>query len=569
MKMDNSIKLSNMNWELKQIKRFGILIILFTLVTPVFSQVAPEKYWIPFTDKDNSPFSVNTPLVYLSQKALNRRNAQGITVTSQDFPVNPAYVQGVKQAANVDVLIQSRWLNGIVIQTTDTVGLAQIMALPYVDSSNAERVENDKGAQSAKMETTGMIYKAEDIMINGSEALNYGLSEQQNVMIGVDYLHDLGFTGSGMTIAVLDAGFFGADTTTALLPLFNNSQVVGTWDFVTGQPVDYTQHSTHGKSVLNCMGANIPGFYIGSAPDANYWLIRTEDAPTENIIEEYNWVVGAEFADSVGADVVNTSLGYTTFDDSTKSHTYADLDGNTTVITRGADIAASKGMLMINSAGNSGSGSWHYIGAPADGDSVLAIGAVSANRLVTDFSSRGPSADGRVKPNVMAMGGGVPMPIGNSDVQYINGTSFSGPILAGAATCLWQARSGYNNMEIFHAIEESADKYLNPNSDYGYGIPNMGMAYYLITSVEDVSKDGLSIQGYPNPTTGIIYLPIGDNKPTEILIYDFLGHPIKSISNISIQNGSIEVDLSQYSSGIYVVEVVSSKGVQILRVLKQ
>jgi len=560
-----------MNWGLKKIKNFGIcMMLMMGSFSSLWAQVAPEKYWIPFTDKNNSPYSVSSPLAFLSQKAIDRRNAQGIAITSQDFPVNPAYIQGVQQAANVNVLLQSKWLNGIVIQTTDTVGLAQIMALPYVDSANAESVITEgEEVASTKMEVGGMIYKAEDLEMGGAEALNYGMSEHQNRMIGVDFLHDLGFTGAGMTIAVLDAGFYGADTTTVLLPLFNNNQILGTWDFVDGQTVDYTQHSTHGTGVLDCMGANMPGFYIGSAPDANYWLIRTEDAPTENIIEEYNWVAGAEFADSVGADVVNTSLGYTTFDDPSKDHTYADLDGNTTVITRGADIAASKGMLMVNSAGNSGASSWYYIGAPADGDSVLAIGAVSSNRIVTNFSSRGPAADGRVKPNVMAMGGGVPQPIGDSDVQFINGTSFSGPILAGAAACLWQSRSSYTNMEIFHAIEESADKYLSPNDHYGYGIPNMGMAHFIITSVDDVSNDGGSIIGYPNPTHGMIYLPVGQNTSIEITIYDFLGHQMKNEVNPSIQNGNIEVDLASYPAGIYLLEIVSSSGVQVVRAIKQ
>lgn len=559
-----------MNWGLKKIKNIGIcMLLMMGGISSVWGQVAPEKYWIPFTDKNNSPYSVNAPLVFLSQKAIDRRNAQGIAITSQDFPVNPSYIQGVQQAANVNVLLQSRWLNGIIIQTTDTVGLAQIMALPYVDSANAESVITEGGeVASVKMETAGMTYKAEDLETGGSEALNYGISEHQNTMIGVDYLHDLGFTGAGMTIAVLDAGFYGADTTTALLPLFNNNQIMGTWDFVDGQTVDYTQHSGHGTGVLDCMGANIPGFYIGSAPDANYWLIRTEDAPTENIIEEYNWVAGAEFADSVGADVVNTSLGYTTFDDPSKDHTYADLDGNTTVITRGADIAASKGMLMVNSAGNSGASSWYYIGAPADGDSVLAIGAVSANRVVTNFSSRGPSADGRVKPNVMAMGGGVPQPIGDSDVQFINGTSFSGPILAGAAACLWQSRSSYNNMEIFHAIEESADKYLSPNDHYGYGIPNMGMAHYLITDLEEVNKNQVSISGYPNPTNGYFYISSRNSKVQSVSIYDYIGHEVAQINQPQIAGSTIELDLSVYPNGVYMIRVQTDDGIQIVKVLK-
>jgi hypothetical protein len=559
-----------MNWELKQIKSWTFLLVLLVIAQIGVSQVAPEKYWIQFTDKNNSPFSVNTPLAYLSQRAIDRRLAQNIAITSQDFPVNPTYVTGVKQVANVNVLISSRWLNGIVIQTTDTAGLDLIMNLPFVDSVNSESVEALElpGKVSTKMKINGVVTANETDNSIVSEGINYGLADHQNKMLGIDFVHDLGFTGNGMVIAVLDAGFKGADTTEVLTPTFNNGQILGTWDFVLGQPVNYSSHSTHGKWVLNCMGANLPGRYVGSAPDASYWLLRTEDAPTENIIEEYNWVAGAEFADSVGADVFNTSLGYTTFDDSTKSHTYADLDGNTTIITRGADIAASKGIIVVNSAGNSGAGPWYYIGAPADGDSVLAIGAVEASGVVTGFSSRGPSSDLRTKPNVMALGGSVPMPLGLDSTIYINGTSFSGPILAGAAACLWQSRITYESMEVFHAIEESANKFSNPNDDYGYGIPNFGMAYFFITGVDEMNNDALSIQAYPNPTNGFVYLPVLDVNNVTLTVLDIVGHKVNNFKP-TVLDGSLLIDLSDYPNGVYLIHVATETENQIVRVIKE
>lgn len=554
-----------MNLELKRIN--ALILILFISLN-IGAQVAPEKYWIQFTDKDNSTFSVANPIAFLSQRAIDRRLAQGIAITAQDFPVNASYISGVQQTASVDVLASSKWLNGILIQTTDTNGLAQIMNLPFVDSLQSESVENPEGVRSHKMDVNGKMSVNEGLVSNVSEGLNYGYAEDQNKMLHIEYLHDLGYTGSGMVIAVLDAGFNGTNTTAIVEPLFTNNQILGTWDFVLDQPVDYTSHSDHGAYVLNCMGANLPGTYIGTAPDADYWLLRTEDAPTENIIEEYNWVAGAEFADSVGADVLNTSLGYTTFDDSSKSHTYSDLDGNTTIITIGADLAASKGMLVVNSAGNSGNNNWNYIGAPADGDSVLAIGAVGSDEMVTAFSSRGPSYDGRVKPNVMAMGGSVPMPNGADSVFYINGTSFSGPILAGAAACFWQSRPSYTSMEIFKAIEESSDRFTNPDDDYGYGIPNFGLAYFLITGENDLSLNKSRLKVFPNPTTGLIYTEAIQGKHIEIVVTDLSGKVIYTSENLPQNNNQTEVDFTNFKNGMYLLQVHSELESKVVSVIK-
>lgn len=560
-----------MNWELKRIKPSIVLVLFYTFSTMVLGQVAPEKYWIQFTDKDNSPYSVSAPLSFLSQRAIDRRSNQNIAITEQDFPVNPSYVQGVAQTASLNVLISSKWLNGIVIQTTDTVGLGAIMSLAYVDSANSKSVEIPfSGVKSTKMDIVGYKTAIEEPTSNGGgEAVDYGFAENQNKMLHLDYLHDLGFTGAGMVVAILDAGFYAADTTSILQTLFNENRVLGTWDFVLNQPVDYTQYSNHGAFVLNCMAGNSPGFYVGSAPDASYWLLRTEDAPTENIIEEYNWVAGAEFADSAGADVFNTSLGYTTFDDTTRSHTYEDLDGNTTIITIGSDIAASKGILVVNSAGNAGGSDWYYIGAPADGDSVLAIGAVNPVEGVAGFSSRGPSYDGRVKPNVMAQGSSVPMPIGLDTIFYINGTSFSGPILAGAATCLWQSRMTYGNMDIFHSIEESSDRYTNSNDDYGFGVPNMGLAYYFVTSIDDMNNQGTSVQVYPNPTEGLVYISKLSNTANDIMVEVFdLAGKSHSATHPTLVDDAYAIDISGLKTGVYIVKITTEEGSQIIRVVK-
>ena len=557
-----------MSLELKQTNKVFFLLFFLAFGQIAFSQIAPEKYWIQFTDKNNSPFSISNPSEYLSQRAIDRRTNQNILITQQDFPVNPSYVTGVEQVAVVNVLNTSKWLNGIVIQTTDTQNISEILKLPFVDSSGSMSIETP-GNKSTKLDISGYTVSNKKESVQDILGIDYGLADTQNKLIHIDGIHDNGYTGNGMVIAVLDGGFRDADTEEVLAPIFNNGQILGTWDFVLNQPVDYTSHSTHGKSVLICMGANLPGRYVGSAPDASYWLLRTEDAPTENIIEEYNWVSGAEFADSVGADVFNTSLGYTTYDNSAHDHTYADMDGNTTVITIGADIAASKGILVINSAGNSGGGSWRYIGAPADGDSVLAIGAIYDNETVTGFSSRGPSADGRVKPNVMSMGAGVPMPSGPDSVYYINGTSFSSPILAGAAACFWEARPGYTNMDIYHAIELSANRYTYPDEHYGYGVPNFNMAYFLITSSKDVQDLGYSISAYPNPTQGVVYIPINDSKSSIISVINILGTEVYQTKSATVVDESVILDLTHLSNGVYFVKVDTKEGSQIVRIVKE
>ena len=566
MKMATNIKRIITNWGLRKISAIALVFLFCVINKQAISQVAPQKYWVQFTDKNNSPYSISNPSVYLSQRAIDRRAQQNITITVQDFPVNPIYIQTVKQTASVTVLLTSKWLNGMVIQSTDTLGMNKVKNLPFIDPASFIKVAiPPTGIESIKIKETPYI----DNLFKKSMVLttNYGLSETQNKMIHVDYLHEMGYTGKGMIVAVLDAGFSKADITPVLESVFNENRILSTWDFVLNQAVDFSKHSNHGTSVLTCMAANSPDFYVGSAPDASYLLLRTEDADTENIIEEYNWVAGAEFADSAGADVFNTSLGYTEFDDASKSHTYADLDGNTTPITIGADIAASKGILVINSAGNSGNKSWRYIGAPADGDSVLTIGAVYSNRSVTAFSSRGPSFDGRVKPNVMAMGGAVPMPNEENTVNYIDGTSFSGPILTGAAACLWQSRPTYSSMEIYHAIEESADRYSMPNDDYGYGIPNVGLAYYCVTGIDNLTTHGNSIIAYPNPTNSYAYFPVTSSN-IEIIITNLLGKVVYSTKSATIRNESCVVDFSSFPNGVYIVELKSAISSQLVRLVK-
>jgi hypothetical protein len=295
-------------------------------------------------------------------------------------------------------------------------------------------------------------------------------------------LHDLGYDGMGMTIAVLDAGFTNTNTIPAFSYLWNNNRILGYKDFVSPQAPNLFSSHTHGTSVLSTMGAYLPGDMVGTAPQASYWLLRSEDGATEYLVEELNWVSAAEFADSVGADIINSSLGYTTFDNPAQDHTYQDMNGNTTPVTIGADKAVSKGMIVVNSAGNSGGSSWQYIGAPADGDSVFSIGAVNSIGAYVSFSSTGPTSDGRTKPDVVAQGSGTTIiNAGTGNVSTGSGTSFSSPVTAGMVSCLWQAHPNRRNTEILEAIRQSGSLAGNPDQQLGWGIPNYLTAHNLLS----------------------------------------------------------------------------------------
>ena len=468
-------------------KRMSTLLLMFLLSAILFSQVAPDKYWVRFTDKNNSPYSINNPEQFLSQKAIDRRAAQGIAVVENDLPVNQTYVQAVANAG-ATVLTVSKWYNSVTVYTTSPAVIAAINQLPFVLSVGKSNSEiNNPEETTAKPffdnETYGEI--PEGGLIKGpssGQSYNYGSAYNQINMLNGIALHDLGFDGTGMTIAILDAGFLNANTIPAFSYLWNNNKILGYKDFVSpSSPNIFGSHS-HGTHVLSTMGANLPGQMVGTAPQANYWLLRSEDGGSEYLIEELNWASAAEFADSVGADVINSSLGYTTFDNPAQNHTYQDMDGNTTLITIAADIAVSKGMIVVNSAGNEGSSSWYYIGAPADGDSVFSIGAVNASGSYVSFSSHGPTYDGRMKPNVVAQGSGTAIiNASTGNVSTGSGTSFSSPITAGMVSCLWQAHPNRRNTQILEAVQQSASLANNPNYNLGYGIPNYFTAHNLLT----------------------------------------------------------------------------------------
>jgi len=438
------------------------------LVSALIGFAQPKnKYWIQLADKSNTPFHISNPEEFLSKKAVDRRVNQLIPVDFKDLPIDPAYVEQIASFSSVTIRRTSKWLNSVSVEISDSKVLDSIIGLPFVYNIDRVRTMAIDPRIELPLKSTGHTNYHDE---------HYGMAFRQIEMHSGHLLHNLGFTGAGITIAVLDAGFDKANEIDVFDAMREEDRLLGTRDFVDGD--NYVYHSSqHGTAVLSCMGAKLPGKMVGTAPDASYILIRTEDVSSESLVEEDNWVAGAEYADSMGADILNTSLGYTQFDDSTTDHTYADMDGNTTRISIAADIAASKGILVVTSAGNMGSQPWHYISAPADADSSLAVAAVDSFLIRAPFSSYGPSSDGDLKPNVAAMGYKAACTFPSGEVGQANGTSFSSPILAGMAACLWQSLRGNTNIELKELIERNGHQYSNPDFSLGYGVPNFYTAY--------------------------------------------------------------------------------------------
>ena len=510
------------------------------------------RYWVYFTDKAASAHLMESPEAFLSAKAIERRRRQGIPINGSDLPVPPSYIASLK-ALGIPVIRTSKWLNAASVSISDPVQLDHIQQLPHV--------KQVKGVRKYKRTVEETMQESFDIPAKTSfktAALPYGLSQHQVNMVGGIGLHDDGYLGEGMTIGVLDGGFGNINILPAFDSLWAYNRVKGTYDFVDNDTV-VLNGGFHGTSVLSVMGAYLANQMVGTAPRADYWLFRTENEFSERITEEDNWVAAAEFADSVGVDVINSSLGYNTFDNSSDDHVYADMDGNTTIITRGADMAAQKGILVVVSAGNEGQSFWQYITAPADGDSVMAVGGVNAMGQHAALSSQGPSADGRVKPNVAAQAEGTMIISSGGGVIASTGTSFASPIIAGLATCLWQSKPGTGNMDVLLAIEQSAHQYNNPDHLLGYGIPNFQTARSLL-NVSDRALPDEAVTVYPNPFQDRIRISFKDSHSKEagVQIFNHLGHLVFEKDYVLKGNSfSIAPGDEALPRGIYFLELTT------------
>lgn len=545
-----------------------ILFVALLIQCHLFSQ-SYYKYWIQFTDKNNSPYSISKPSVYLSARAIQRRAKYGIPIQYNDLPPNPAYIDSVV-SKGVRLLNRSRWFNAISINTvsaSDTaVTMAKIRALPFVKSSKFVTVINPDNANSNHFIETITTHKP-----LSSDTQNYGAAYNQVHMIAVDCLNNMGFRGKGKRIAQIDSRFGIANWLPAFDSLRGRSGILGTWDFVWEDPdvYDDTNNSdVHGQMVLSCMAGNIPGQFLGDAVDADFYLLRSEDAATEYQIEDDNWTSAAEYADSAGADIITSSLGYTTFNDSTTNYTYADMNGKVAVASRAATIAVEKGMVVCVAAGNLGASPWHYISSPGDADSILTVGAVDPYGNYATFSSTGPTSDGRIKPDVVAQGQFTILASPDSGLTAGSGTSFATPLIAGAAACLWQTDSDANCVQIMQAIRESASQYSHPDSLLGYGIPNFCLAQTILTGLTGLTPNKVVTnlnKVYPDPFTDNITISFFSStvQNVNVRMFNTLGQMVNQKEWKVAANGNtlINVDgLQGLSNGIYLVVLTDENG---------
>ncbi len=434
------------------------------------------RYVIKLKDKGGSPFSLSTPTAYLSQRAIDRRTRYGIAIDSTDLPVTPSYIAQIKNVPNVTVLNISKWHNSVAIQTSDPTGISTINGFSFVQSI-APIAARTQHSSTEKLTIADQPYISSQRITGMTDFFNYGAGSLAEINLHKgQFLHNIGLRGQGMVIAILDGGFFNYTTLDAMDSIILNNQVLDTWDFYSNNTTVSDDHP-HGMQCLSTIAANIPGQFIGKAPKANFMLYRTEDTFSEYPIEEFNMVCGMERADSAGADVISASLGYSDFDDASFDHTYSQMNGNTTIAAIGADLAAKKGILFVAAAGNEGGGAWHYIMTPADGDSVLAIGAVNTSGAVGGFSSYGPSSDGQVKPDVASIGVNAMVQSTGNTVATGSGTSFACPNMAGLSSILWQAFPEVNNMRIVRALREAGSIAATPDDRIGYGFPDLKAAF--------------------------------------------------------------------------------------------
>ncbi|KAA6351535.1 Subtilisin DY [termite gut metagenome] len=448
--------------------RIFLIIVFASIVSGVSAQQQDTlKYRITLKDKGATTYSLNRPHEFLSKKAIDRRKHQRLPIDSTDLPVCRKYIDEIKNIG-VKIVTTGKWENFVTVSCNDTTLIDKIAFLPFVQCT--ERVWVDPGISQIAVYRDSIINKT----LNETDNI-YGPAYDQIRLSNGHLLHEAGFKGKGMIITVIDAGFHNADT----LEMLKKVYVLGAKDFVNPASDIYAE-GDHGLKVFSCMAMNQPYVMIGTAPEASYWLLRSEDNYSEHLVEQDYWATAVEFADSVGTDVINTSLGYYFFDDKSKNYDYRNLDGHYALISRQASKVADKGMVMVCSAGNAGRGSWKKITPPADADNVLTVGAITKDAVLVNFSSIGNTADNRIKPDVMAIGFEAQVAGTRNEIIKANGTSFSSPVMCGMVTCLWQACPQLTAKELINLVRNSGDRSAYPDNIYGYGVPDMWKAYKSI-----------------------------------------------------------------------------------------
>ena len=528
------------------------VVFCFVFAMPLMAQ---EDAWIFFTDKPEASFYLANPSEMLSEEALNRRANLNISVDILDVPIHSNYVNQIENQPNIQVLAKSKWLNAVHVRGAqpNIESLANLSFVSEIEFANKQLNSNNRLANSNHNNAKNLEESAVQF--------SYGNATNQIEMLNGHLLHAEGFTGEGMIIAVIDNGFSGVNSGIAFNHLYANNQVLDTYNFVNRQTNVYSE-GNHGTAVLSTIAAKLEGQFVGTAPDANYILLVSESNSYENPLEESLWVEAAEYADSLGADVINTSLGYNTFDNPNYDYSYEDMNGETSFIARGANISASRGMVCVISAGNSGNSDWQYIATPADADDVLTIGAVNASGNYASFSSIGPTSDGRTKPNVVAQGASAAVVLASGNLTTTNGTSLSSPIIAGLVACLWQSLPTLQPSQIIDLIENSASLFPNSTPQMGFGIPDFYEAKTqgLLSSVNQIITSNEAIV-YPNPTSNILNIQ-NAFKIVELTVYSAQGQIIEVVHH------SNSIDCSKFPSGMYFLKIKNENGHETIKFLK-
>lgn len=531
---------------------------IFFLCISFFSQLLMAQshldcYRIFFTDKNESNYTIDQPLQFLSQRAIDKRARFQIPITEEDFPISSIYIEEVLNLdESMKLLTRSKWNNTIVVYCANSLWIDSASLFSFIAYIQPIATYDELLPRKAATEISNHFHF-------DNALFDYGLSYSQISIHQGEKLHELDFMGEGMLIAVLDAGWSQFTTLSNLASLFTNGQIVGTRDLQPESGNVYEGHS-HGTAVTSIMAAEIDGELIGSAPKASYFFIRSENPWSEQWIEEDFWAEAAEIADSIGADVINSSLGYTTFSNFPDGFSYAQSDGESSVASRAATIAAQKGIIVSISAGNSGDSPWHYVGRPADAKDILAVGAINRDSIPAPFTSVGPSYDGRIKPDVAAVGWFTAHLAQNDSVYLGHGTSYASPVIAGLSACLWQALPQYSALEIMQIIRHSSHQFTCPDTLMGYGIPNFYRAYLenQSTHISNNIKNVTCIV-YPNPATDKVYITCSPSQQLlQLQLFDMLGKP-QSIEKNVINASSIELGIAQLSEGIYFLKVMVNK----------
>jgi subtilisin family serine protease len=475
-----------------------------SLFTISFSQ---ELVLITFKDKPLSSHYLSNPIEMLTQKALDRRSKYAISLSDTDVPIHTDYIKAIKDLG-IPVIASSRWFNGVFIEINEAQK-TQISALSCVSGIESFVKNTSPGKQA----------KQPEILFSYPKPL-YGVTDTQIEQIGLDHLHNLGYKGNGITIAIIDAGFPGVNTIPAFDYIRTRNQIKGGYDFVNDDVTIYSGNG-HGTRVLSTIGGYVSDLYTGTAIDADFYLYITEKDGVEIPEEEVWWIAAAEKADSLGVDIINSSLGYSSFDDPRYNYTVSDLNGTTSFISRGAQTAAEKGIFVVVAAGNEGNSSWKKISVPADAKDVFSIGAVNAGGISALFSSYGPSADGRIKPDISAMGESASLVGEWGGISSGNGTSFSSPIIAGAVACLLQAFPNTPLSLLKQKIKESASLYLSPTDQQGYGVPNFTSVLGSLSTDEVEITPDAALTIYPNPVEDLLYIDLISGKSGDMKVQFF------------------------------------------------